>query len=325
MQESYVEDNWAVLVVILPKEFVFIGFLNNCVLRCQIFAELGGSIVAGLCASDFCGGSPPAPHIHLHLGCRSCLLQLPYCSSWLVASKWSQNTCLFPFFWSHSGSVRLESGRFCWRFGMEPGAQLEEVGDSSSQWGRCSFKRRHVTYSSSSSSCRWVKSDGWVAFLVYWNLREVSRNGVWLWAALKPDHHGRHEHLLKAHGTNFAESRVKYRFLHQSITGLNLDSYIVSLIQEVSLLLLRLTGYIIIFSLSNELKEIDEALWTNVQYSFFRQFGKPIYRTDYFCLRVGFITVSHALSSNTWLQDCVLGRLGACEEYACFWRTLLLL
>lgn len=48
----------------------------------------------------------------------------------------------------------------------------------------------------------------------------------------------------------FAQDRVRYKFLHTTVTGLNLDSYI---------------------------------------YSFFRQFGKPIYRSDYLSLRLGFI------------------------------------
>ncbi|KAG0566659.1 hypothetical protein KC19_7G079800 [Ceratodon purpureus] len=48
----------------------------------------------------------------------------------------------------------------------------------------------------------------------------------------------------------FLNGRMKYKFLRTSRTGYNLDSYV---------------------------------------YSFFRQFGKPIYKSDYLCLRLGFI------------------------------------
>lgn len=74
--------------------------------------------------------------------------------------------------------------------------------------------------------------------------------------ANKKKHHNPLDHPDKAHehGINFAKGRIKYQFLHSSITGLNLDAYI---------------------------------------YCFFRQFGKPIYKEDYMALRFGFIGAHH--------------------------------
>lgn len=54
----------------------------------------------------------------------------------------------------------------------------------------------------------------------------------------------------KKASNNFVEKRVNYSFLKETRTGLNIDSYI---------------------------------------YCFFRQFGRPIYKHDYLCLRLGFI------------------------------------
>jgi hypothetical protein len=62
---------------------------------------------------------------------------------------------------------------------------------------------------------------------------------------------GKHAH--KKASNSFVEKRANYSFLKESITGLNIDSYI---------------------------------------YCFFRQFGRPIYKHDYLCLRLGFIAVS---------------------------------
>ncbi|KAG0615345.1 hypothetical protein M758_5G033600 [Ceratodon purpureus] len=59
---------------------------------------------------------------------------------------------------------------------------------------------------------------------------------------------GKHTH--KKASNNFVTKRVNYNFLKQTVTGLNIDSYI---------------------------------------YCFFRQFGRPIYKHDYLCLRLGFI------------------------------------
>ncbi|XP_073386688.1 MLO-like protein 15 isoform X2 [Physcomitrium patens] len=65
------------------------------------------------------------------------------------------------------------------------------------------------------------------------------------------------KHRKHEHGDEFTKGRIRYKFLYTSRTGLNLDSYI---------------------------------------YSFFRQFGKPIYKEDYLCLRMGFIA-THELNA----------------------------
>ncbi|KAG0555430.1 hypothetical protein KC19_12G168400 [Ceratodon purpureus] len=66
------------------------------------------------------------------------------------------------------------------------------------------------------------------------------------------------KHIKLDPGQKFAEGRIRYEFLRTSRTGLNLDSYV---------------------------------------YSFFRQFGRPIYKADYLCLRAGFIA-THQLKAD---------------------------
>jgi len=56
----------------------------------------------------------------------------------------------------------------------------------------------------------------------------------WLCAAIRTKHHKNEQHKSERKtanhkaGENFTEGRIKYKFLHQSRTGLNLDAYVVS-------------------------------------------------------------------------------------------------
>jgi hypothetical protein len=56
--------------------------------------------------------------------------------------------------------------------------------------------------------------------------------GCGLWAALNP------KHMKLDPGQKFAEGRIRYEFLRTSRTGLNLDSYVVSMANSQARLML---------------------------------------------------------------------------------------